>query len=379
MLARGVLMMALLTSPALASGRDGDRQVRHVVAQEIRAIMPDNGAGGAVVAVLSDGRTRFFSFGWADRAAHRRITPDSLFNLASVRKVFETTLLAQAVRRGELKLNDPVTDYVGELAGSDMGRATLGQLATHTSGLLLPQDHPPWPEEHYTFAGFIRALRDWKADARQAPGKQHIYTHAGFVLLQLALERRFAMSIDELMARRLLRPLGLHSTLLPMRGADGRAELSAPLMRRAVQGYGELGAPIGQPGDQQGYYDFPGTGQMFSSARDLAVFAAANLGDLAIAPTLRQGMRLAQRPVFRISPRNRQALAWEINDNYRPAIVEKNGGLNNSSTYIGMMPRAGLGIVILSNRGDQNPAEVGRRILFKLAQSRAAGRRHVAL
>ena len=78
-------------------------------------------------------------------------------------------------------------------------------------------------------------------------------------------------------------------------------------------------------------------------------------------------MTLAQQPVFPISAHNAQALAWEINLNATP-IVEKNGGLNNSSTYIGMIPSAKIGIVILTNRGELNPAEVGRRILLQLVQ-----------
>lgn len=47
--------------------------------------------------------------------------------------------------------------------------------------------------------------------------------------------------------------------------------------------------------------------------------------------------------------------------------MDKNGGMNNSSTYIGMMPQRHLGIIILVNRGSQDPAEIGRRILEELA------------
>jgi beta-lactamase class C len=48
--------------------------------------------------------------------------------------------------------------------------------------------------------------------------------------------------------------------------------------RRAVQGYALDGTPIGGPGDLQGYYHWLGTGQIYASARDMAVFLAANLG-----------------------------------------------------------------------------------------------------
>jgi hypothetical protein len=64
---------------------------------------------------------------------------------------------------------------------------------------------------------------------------------------------------------------------------------------------------------------------------------------------------------------SQQALAWEVLSGKGPAIVEKYGGLNNASAYIGFMPSRGLGIVILGNRGNQYPNEVGRLILRELA------------
>jgi beta-lactamase class C len=266
------------------------------------------------------------------------------------------------VKQGELSFDDPVSDYVTELRqGGYIRRVTLGQLATHTSGLLLPTDHPPWPRDGYTLPEFLRALNTWTPNHGQEPGKQHIYTHAGFVLLQLALDRRFTIPIAELMDGRIFRPLGMASTFVPNRGADGRADLNAALLRRAVQGYSARGEPIGEPGDQQGYFDFPGTGQMFSSPRDLARLLAAELGELPVAPLLREAMALTRRGVFRMSAHNVQALAWEINDFGGPVIIDKPGGVNNASSYIGMAETNKLGIVILSNRGDQHPYEIARR------------------
>jgi hypothetical protein len=56
-------------------------------------------------------------------------------------------------------------------------------------------------------------------------------------------------------------------------------------MQRAVQGYGRKGEPIGLPGDRQTHYDLADTtGQMFSSARELAAFLAANPDEMPIDP-----------------------------------------------------------------------------------------------
>jgi beta-lactamase class C len=163
-------------------------------------------------------------------------------------------------------------------------------------------------------------------------------------------------------------PLGLFSTFLPLRGSDDRAQLAAALMARAVQGYGGDGGPIGAPGDQQSFYDFPGTGQMFSSPRDLAEFLAAHLGEGAASNPLHDAMQSTQVPVLSYAERNWQALAWEVNATFDPPVVEKNAGLNNMSGYIGMVPAKKLGMVILANRGSQDAAALGRRILTELAR-----------
>ena len=128
-----VALTALIASPSVAADRDAER----IVTRQVASIVPPDGAGGVAVALRIEGRSLFFNYGWADRANKQPITTDSLFNLASLRKVFEATLLAQAVLKGELALDDPVAKYVVELQqGGDIRQVTLGQLATHTSGLL---------------------------------------------------------------------------------------------------------------------------------------------------------------------------------------------------------------------------------------------------
>jgi len=357
--------IALIAAPAAGA----DAQIEQTVARHVSTIVPADGAGGVAVALRLDGRTLFFNYGWADRATKRPITSDTLFNLASLRKVFEATLLAQAVHNGELTLDEPVAKYVSELEqASDIGRVTLGQLATHTSGLLLPQDHPPWPHWGYTLSEFIRTLNDWKAD--KPPGTQHTYTHAGYILLQLALERRYRLPIDQLIEQRILRPLAMTSTTLPRGDNSPRGHLTTEEKRLAVQGYADDGKPLGQPGSQESYYHWPGTGQMYSSPRDMAVFLAANLGEGPVEQSLREAMTLAQQGTVSTGPRNLQALAWEILFGDAPTIVEKYGGLQNASAYIGMMQRDKLGIVILGNRGNQYPNEVGRRIMLDLVAAR---------
>jgi beta-lactamase class C len=361
------LFSALLVTSAVTARFSMNSEVDHIVSRSIAPMSGPN--GGVAVAVQMGDRSLFFNYGYADQADNRPVNSDSLFNVGSVRKVFEATLVAQGVLRGEIRLDDPAARYVTELHGDYIRHVTVRQLVSHTSGLLLPTDHPPWPTEKYSLAGFYDALNAWTPSGGEAPGKQRIYTHAGYILLQLVLERRYGKPIAELLDRDVIAPLGMTSTVVPERGTDDRAIMGAALLQRAVQGYARDGETIGLPGNQQSYFDFPGTGQMFSTAHDLARLLAACLGEVQIDPQLRQALLATQREEFRVSPQYGQAMAWEIENPFRVTIVDKPGGLDNASAYVGLVPDRKIGIAILVNRGDVHPFEIARStILPELAR-----------
>src|SRR5260221_2653627 len=297
------LPLAAAAMPAITAARADDAEVEQIVRQHVQPMLI--AAGGMAVAVHLEGRTLFFNYGMADVARKEPITSDVLFNLASVTKVFLSTLLAQAVKRGEVALEDPVAKYVTELQqGGDIRKVTLGELASHTSGLTrLPQQYEPWHRGSYKVSDFIRYLNSWKADDAHQPGKQEIYSNTGFFLLALALQRRFNTPIAKLMEARVLAPLGMSSTVWPVPTANGRGQLAPAFKRRAVQGYNADAKPVGEPRNQQGVFQWPGTGQMYSSARDMAVFLAANLGVLPDHRPLEEGMAFAQTGMFTVHPR----------------------------------------------------------------------------
>ena len=356
------ILIGALLAAAPVRGQDN---VETIVAQNLRPILPGNGKpGGVAVAVRINGETRFFNYGFANDARKERVTADSIFNLGSVGKVFATTILAEAVKRGELSLDDPVAKYVTELErGGDIRQITLGQLASHTSGLpRVPQQYAHWHRGGYTWPDFVRFLNSWKAGPNHEPGKQYLYSNAAMVLLRVALERRFNTRFAALMHERITGSLGMSSTALPV---------PRDLLGRTVQGYGPGGSPIGQPGEEQGTFKWPGAGQIYSSSRDMAVFLAANMGDLPGHGPIENAMAFAQQPVFTVSPRLSLGLAWQNVSGGNLLIRDKNGGLNNTSTYIGFAPQPKLGIVILLNRGKQQPTTNGRQILHALAQEKS--------
>ncbi|UWU80439.1 serine hydrolase [Bradyrhizobium huanghuaihaiense] len=347
-------------------------QMRDIVAAELAPTATPDHPGGLAAALYAGRHVEFFNYGFADGTPRRPVTSDTLFNLASLRKPFEATLVALGTLRGELRLDDRLQKYLPELDGDYIRRVTVGELVTHTSGLLLPTDHPPWPNEQFTRAQFIEMLNAWKPQAGEQPGKQRIYSHAGYVLLQLVLENCYRAPIARLFEQRILKPLGMTATSLPERGDDNRAAMDAAWMQRAVQGYSDQGMAIGPIGNQQSYFDFPGTGQMFSSARDLSTFVAACLDGRSVDPHLHEALRMTQREAFRVDGKFGQGMAWETVHLPDVTVVDKPGGLNNASGYLGLVPARRIGIVLLANRGEY-PHEIARyKILPALAHLVAA-------
>jgi len=357
------MVIAVGLGAAPAPGQD--LNVEQIVGQKVRPILPQNGKGGGVaVAVRINGETRFFNYGFANNARNERVTADSIFNLGSVGKLFATTLLAQAVQEGELSLDDPVAKYVTELErGGDIRRITLRQLASHSSGLPnRPQEYETSHRGRYTWPDFVRFLNSWKAAPKHEPGQQYLYSDAAMVLLRVALERRFNTRFAALMHQRLTGPLEMTSTALP---------LPRDLLGRAVQGYSPMGKPLGRPGEEGGTFDWPGSGQIYSSSRDMATFLAANLGDLPGHGPIEKAMAFAHEGVFTVNPRLTIGLAWQIISAGNFTMIDKNGGLGNTSTYIGFAPQKKLGVIVLVNRGKQHAVTFGRQIIHALAQERS--------
>ena len=82
-------------------------------------------------------------------------------------------------------------------------------------------------------------------------------------------------------------------------------------------------------------------------------------------------MALAQQPVFTVNPHFSQALAWQDVRSANLTILDKNGGLPNTSTWIGFTPQRHIGVVILCNRGKQPATRIGRQLLHALAQDQS--------
>ena len=121
------------TSPE--AGHRSDAQVRQILADRVDT---HRQSVGIVVGVIEPGGRRVITHGQLAKGDSRVLDGRTVFEVGSITKVFTALLLAEAVRRGEVSLTDPVAKYLPAsvtMPGRNARSITLQHLANHTSGL----------------------------------------------------------------------------------------------------------------------------------------------------------------------------------------------------------------------------------------------------
>lgn len=314
---------------------------------------------GVIVVVRHDSKTQFFPFGEADKAQHKAVTPDTIFELASITKVFATTSLAMEVQVGRMRLDDHVAEYLPYLQknGGDIKKVTLRQLATHSSSLPRTPGVPPSDGEWNT-ESLIHWLAQWHAP--YPPGSKSLYSNLGVGLIGLAIEKHEQQPLIDVWKRQFLGPLGMDHTFF---------EIPPDAANLVVQAYSPKGMPI----KQMPVGAWPAGGRLRSSGHDMGEFLVANLGERADRPFITKAMHFAQQPYFKAAPKMTQGLAWQRLHLADEFVIDKNGGLAGTSTYIGMLPERHIGVVVMANRGKCSATAVGRKLLLALAGKQHPG------
>lgn len=140
--------------------------------------------------------------------ADRRIpmTEDTVFDLASVSKLFTSILAVQQIERGALELEATVASYLPDFGRAGKADMTLRHLLTHTSGFRawIPLYKAPTYEER------VRLVLDEAPVS--TPGTTYLYSDLNLISLQLVLEKVTGRALDVLLREEITGPLGMDRT-----------------------------------------------------------------------------------------------------------------------------------------------------------------------
>jgi CubicO group peptidase (beta-lactamase class C family) len=207
--------------------------------------------------------------------------PDTIFDLASLTKLFTSIAVMQLVERGEVDLTAPVAHYLPEFAVNGKQHITVEQLLTHTSGL-----QPDlklwryWPNR----AARLHAVLE--VAPQTTPGTHYTYSDLNLITLGMLVHRVTGKTLDTVVRQRITAPLGMTDT--------GYRPPPAKRHRIAATEYQSdppRGMLRGEVHDENAWAlgGVAGHAGMFSTARDLAVLGQAllNGGNYAGARILR--------------------------------------------------------------------------------------------
>lgn len=160
------------------------------------------GQGMAQYQRLTEGRLELLD-------SPRKVSVDTVFDLASVTKVVSTTAaIMHLVSENQLSLFDTLGELLPGFAETDKAAVTVQQLLTHRSGLWEWQ--PTWLHRRYSSASVFAYLA--ALDRRYAIGEKRAYSDIGFMLLGQVVTRVTGESIDEYVKKHIHQPLGMMST-----------------------------------------------------------------------------------------------------------------------------------------------------------------------
>jgi CubicO group peptidase (beta-lactamase class C family) len=314
-------------------------------------------------------------FGCANLERGIPATPDTVYRVGSVTKLFEATALMQLRDAGRLRLDEAVDRYVPEAwyPGPNGARVspTWRQLASHTAGL-----QRDLQRNVGTVPDLFRFLEHRAAAAE--PGKVYAYSNLGFVLLGQAAALVAGERHHDYLRRHVFLPLGMtSSTYDPAAVAPDRLAIGYLRLDPAADG-------DGWSGYRAGYRDpFPPSGTMLSTVNDLSrflmlQFRAGPAGGAQILDS--RTVREMWRPVAPTGAARAAAIGWFVSPLGDETLVQKDGGQPGFTALVQMIPERKLGVVLLVNESPQRVRASGAfarvsQLVFDELLRHAAARR----
>lgn len=302
---------------------------------------------GAVVGVLLGDEIEVATWGMANLATRVEVTPDTLFQIGSIAKIYTATLLCQMAGAGVVSLDEPVRAQLQEFAVADPGATleiTPRHLLAHTSGM--HGDHlidTGWnPDALERYVETLHALGQI-----HSPDETYSFCNTGFGVAGRLIEVATGEHYDRVLRRRLVRPIGAEATLtLPQHA----------LVHRVAVGHeipGDGGAP-------QVVHRWPlarangPMGGILAPAEEVLTFArlhiaggiALNGAELLPAHTVEA---MAEPQIESQLPDEDQALAWTVRRWGGVTCLGQDGDTFGQRSYLRVVPERRFAAVVMAN------------------------------
>jgi uncharacterized protein YbbC (DUF1343 family)/CubicO group peptidase (beta-lactamase class C family) len=307
---------------------------------------------GCVVAI---GRTG--GVGMLKAYGNRQVEPDeepmstdTVFDMASLTKGTATaTSIMILVERGQVRLRNPIAEYIPEFAANGKEKITVEDLLVHRGGLV-----PDNPIEDFADGPEKAWERLFKLKTEK-PGEKFVYSDVGYMVLGEVVHRASGQTVAEFASENIYKPLGMKDT--GYKPAKSLRDRIAPAEKREKDDKQWIRGEVHDP-RAFALDGVAGHAGLFSCAEDLAIYCDALLrgsrpgGE---SPRIMSRATLAEMLRPRETDGHRRALGWDMRSSYSTNRGELftdrafgHGGFTGTSMWID--PELDLFVIFLSNR-----------------------------
>src|SRR5882757_3157034 len=346
-------------------------EINEWLPQRLSELLADNKVPGAAVAVAAGDEVVEAAAGVLSKATGVDATPDSVFQVGSITKVWTATLVMQLVDEGKLDLDAPVRDYVAEFSIGDddaAARITVRQLLCHVSG---------FEGDIFTDTGkgddcvekYVATLTG--TPQLFAPGEMFSYNNAGYCVLGRIVEVLRDKPYADCLREHVITPLQL------THAASGPYEA---IMYRAAVGHIEPtpdADPEPAPVWALARSNEPAGSMLSMRPRDLLAFTRMHLsggtgpdGATVLSPASVKAMQERQVDVPDLGLMgNAWGLGWELFDWPGGPVIGHDGGTIGQAAFLRAVPGQDIAVAVMTNGGNPFPlsTEIIGRVLRELA------------
>ncbi len=173
---------------------------------------------GMVVGVYRNGSTLVEkAYGLADIDTGETLTLNHHFRIASMTKPVVATALLTMVDEGKLSLDDTIDAYIQGVPNGE--QITLRMLVQHMSGLMnyigvpsVKKAFAAEPQRHWSQQELLDMAYSYRGGVWQKPGHKFSYSNTNYVLLGMVMEKIEGKPLADILAARVMKPLGLKHT-----------------------------------------------------------------------------------------------------------------------------------------------------------------------
>lgn len=309
----------------------------------IKAEMAKQNIEGLSIAVVDDQQIVWAQgFGYADQAKRLAATPETVYRVGSISKLFTDTLVMQLAEQGKLDIDKPLQSYLPGFAiksrFQNAGPITPRNLMTHHSGLPGDVGNGMWTKYPAPFRQLAGQLKD--EYMAYPPDYICAYSNLGISLLGSMLEQMTGQDFSAYAEQQLLKPLG-------MANAGFSLGIEGPLASKAYKNHQEFSeAPL---------RDMP-AGGLNANVLDMSRFISMVLADgqtngrQILKPQTLKQMLGRQNQSVALDADLQTGLGWFLRstNDIRP-IAEHGGATLYHTSLLSLSPEHKLGVVTLAN------------------------------